>query len=91
MPNKQDALALLNNILLEQDPVRQGILIKEFQNEIWDSSIEDPLHDILGEFAYDLDFYEPDMKLRNESPSYYGKDRLEQAITEAIEKIKQLP
>ncbi len=65
-------------------------LIKRFQEYIWN---ENPIfnseeeENVLSDLAYDLDFYQPDIKIRDEDPSYYGDDRLETEIKTALEKL----
>jgi len=44
--------------------------------------------DIFDEIAYDLDYYEPDERLRREDLSFYGDDRLEIEIKSALEKLR---
>lgn len=64
--------------------------VRQFQEYIWNknprfNNVEE--EDILSDLAYDLDFYQPDMKVRKEDPSYYGDDRLEAEIKTALEKL----
>lgn len=65
--------------------ILEQILIDEFQQQIWD---DQNANEILSELAYDLDFYEPNEKLRRESESYYGDDKLEELLNSAIQKLK---
>jgi hypothetical protein len=76
-------MQLLEQIL--QDKENRVILIKKFQEEIWNN---DNANEILSDLAYDLDFYEPNEGWRKESSSYYGDERLEQEIKLALEKLK---
>lgn len=64
--------------------------IQKLQDIIWnDESIQkDILNDILGDIAYDLDFYEPNEKWRDENSSYYGDERLEEVLKIALRKLK---
>jgi len=59
----------------------RSVLIKRFQELIWNA---ENVSDIFSILAYDLDFYEPNEKLREESPCYYGDDRLEEEIKSVI-------
>ncbi len=74
---------LLKKILEEKD--NREKLIKEFQSYVWDAKITKPL---LGELAYDLDFYEPNEKIRKESPNYYGDEHLEKEILDVLKKLQ---
>jgi len=75
---------ILEQIL--QDKQNRSMLIKEFQELIWN---DENANEILSELAYDLDFYEPNEEWRKEDPSYYGDDRLEEEIQAAIQKLKE--
>jgi hypothetical protein len=56
-----------------------------------DESIEDDhLNEILGEIAYDSDFYEPSEEWRKEEVSYYGSERLELLVKQAIQKLNNV-
>ena len=82
---------ILKEILLKEKEKQE--LIKTFQERVWngdDYSSNKRVNEILSELAYDLDFYQPNESLRKESPSYYGQERLEKEIKEAIEKIKNI-
>jgi len=88
-----ELIQVLQTILDAEHPDRVK-LIKEFQEEVWnDESIQDKtLNEILAEFAYDLDFYEPDKEWRKEASSYYGDDKLEEVVKNTIQKLhKQSP
>jgi hypothetical protein len=43
--------------------------------------------EILGDLAYDLDFYEPDAVKRSEDESFYGDERLEEILSEALKRL----
>lgn len=58
-------------------------LIKEFQEIIFN---DENASEVLSELAHDLDFYQPDEELRKESNSYYGDEKLEREIEEALKK-----
>jgi len=75
---------ILEKIL--SDKLNRGNLIKQFQDSIWADA---NANEILSELAYDLDFYEPNDELRKEDPSYYGDERLEGVIREALIKLKK--
>ncbi|MGV8094871.1 MAG: colicin immunity domain-containing protein [Mangrovibacterium sp.] len=78
--------------ILETPISKRAEFVKAFQNEIWnDESIwDEKLNEVLSELAYDLDFYEPNEKLRKESPNYYGDERLEKEMHNVLNKIKKL-
>jgi len=75
-------MQILNRILT--DKKNRKNLIKEFQNQVWN---DENANEILSILAYDLDFYEPDERLRFEDSCYYGEERLEQEIKMALQKL----
>ena len=76
-------MEILEKILT--DKVNRKKLISEFQELIWN---DENASEVLSLLAYDLDFYEPNIELRKEDPSYYGDDRLEKEIKMAIQKLQ---
>lgn len=83
-------MELLERILTTTKHERQK-LIFEFQRIYLNENlynIDESEFEILSELAIDLDFYEPDITIRKQDPSYYGDERLEKEIHEAIKKIK---
>lgn len=76
--------------IIASDGVERKKLIEEFQEKIWndESNPDNPASEILSELAYDLDFYEPNEKLRSEDFSYYGDERLREEITSALRKLE---
>lgn len=83
-------MKILNQILLSKSNRKQ--LVKEFQSLVWngDINISESINKLLSELAYDLDFYEPDEKLRKETPNYFGDDRLEKEIQNILKQIEEL-
>ncbi|HEY2082333.1 MAG TPA: hypothetical protein VGI88_06070 [Verrucomicrobiae bacterium] len=80
-------IALLENAL--KDPKNRHQLIQQFQREIWDinANRNDPITEILRDLAYDLDFYEPNPKVRAEDPSFFDDTKLEEKIRESLKKL----
>ncbi len=78
--------------ILEKEKEKQK-LINEFQNSIWNgklSFINKEVEEILNDLAVDLDYYVSSDKAREEDPSFYGNDRLEKEIREALDKINTI-
>ncbi len=72
-------------------PDKRKLLISEFQQKVWNAPedvTESQEWNILGDLAYDLDFYVSDIKARTEDASYYGDERLEEEIKSALKKLK---
>jgi len=68
--------------------------IKKIQKFGWESeeffALNEPVQQILSEFAYDLDFYVSDENMQREVPSYYGGGKLNQEIADVVKKLDQL-
>jgi len=86
-------IGLLQRALENADERAQRI--SEFQQLVWESyvaestQIDPSILDILHNLAYDLDFYEPNKEWCNESPSFFGDEKFERIIKEAINQIKK--
>ena len=82
-------VSILLSALHQADKRKQ--LIAEFQQRVWDAP-EDLTAtqewEILRDLAYDLDFYEPDAKVRAEDSSFYGDERVEREIKTALKKLE---
>ncbi|SCA62847.1 hypothetical protein SCG7109_AE_00160 [Chlamydiales bacterium SCGC AG-110-M15] len=74
-------LSLLKNILKAPD---KKMLIKKFQDEIWEHAQSNDVYERLSELAYDLDFYEPVPDLRKEDSSFFGDEQLKNEIEETM-------
>lgn len=61
------------------------------QNLVWDHealpSDNAEVWEILRQLAYDLDYFEPDSKLRAHDPSYFGEDRARAEIQTALKSL----
>ena len=53
------------------------------------SRLPEPVQDILTDLAYDLDYYEPDPRARQESPSFYGPRRAAELIEAALSELRR--
>jgi hypothetical protein len=62
----------------------------EIINNYNHDTLEDDFSDILVELSQDLEYYVADPKLRREDPSYYGEEKLEKLLKEALGKIEKL-
>ena len=80
---------LLNTAL--RDECRREQAISSFQRIVWagvPADVPEALADILRELAYDLDYFESNDAWRAEDRSYYGPERLEVEIRNAIARIE---
>ncbi|MBK9168353.1 MAG: hypothetical protein IPM24_12910 [Bryobacterales bacterium] len=85
-----DLIGLLQQAL--SDRTERAAAIKALQNYIFESPTPVPGANaeqwrILNDLAYDLDYYEPDPQDRQEDPTFYGEERVEAEIREALEKL----
>ena len=64
--------------------------ITKFQEIIWNEELDCTAaqEEILGDLAYNLDFYVTNSESRKEDPSYYGEDKAIKKIKDALSKIK---
>lgn len=62
----------------------------EFINNYNHNTLEEVFSDFLLELSQDLEYYVENPEWRRQDPSYYGDDKLEILIKEALEKIDKL-
>jgi hypothetical protein len=88
MASTDELVALLRQVL--QDRFRRKELIFRFQEMVNNApplAPEDEATEILGDLAWDLSFYVQKPQTRREDPAYYGDERLEEEIREALRKL----
>ena len=82
-------------LLLEKalsDQSRRAEHVKQFQMIVWDAGELDHRPEVdekLRELAYDLDYYQPNERIRAEDPSLYGDERLEDEIRSALTSLPE--
>jgi hypothetical protein len=82
----------LKNKLIDilENKMDRASKVKICQDIIWNSEIDnlsEVQNEILSDLAHDLDFYEPNPDWRSQDSSFYGEDRLECEIREALSKL----
>lgn len=77
-------MEILEKILT--DKLNRKQLMNDFQEAVWEDENDD---EVLSDLAYQFNFYEPNDLYREEDLGYFGDDRLEEIIKEAIEKLSQ--
>lgn len=85
------ALALLGQAL--QQPLRREEIVAEFQALVWRGlgpAFPKDVREVLADLAYDLDYFEASPAIRKEDPSYYGHERLEKEICDALRRLGDL-
>jgi hypothetical protein len=89
-----ESLSDLTGLLQEalSNPAERVSAIKAFQNYVFESATPVPgasaeQWQVVNDLAFDLDYYEPDPEDRGEDASFYGEQRVEDEIKEAIEKL----
>ena len=75
-----------------ESPEELNELIPQFQEIFWNAaySEEDKAWEVMGDLAYDLDFYEPDPRRRAQDYSFFDKDTALIEIRKAKDKLKKL-
>ena len=74
------------------DEGNRSDVIREFQRLVWESDEvlgNEASEEIFTDLAYDLDFYEPDARIRREDWSYYGDDRLEEELRSGLARLRE--
>jgi hypothetical protein len=72
-------------------PSELAAAIPKLQQEIWaaaDPTEQDPQWEILRDLAYDLDYYQPNERVRSENKSFFGEERALIEIREALAKLQ---
>lgn len=90
MTSVESLIEILLRALHERE--RRCELVKEFQAIVWNSPSSHPdegARRILGDLAYDLDFYVPDAQARKEDPAYFGDNRLEEEIRSVLGELER--
>jgi hypothetical protein len=83
-------LGILNDTL--KYPENRPQLISKFLTSLRnapESSKQGLEWKILSELALDLEYYEPDPRIRSEDSSYYGDERAEEEIKAALKSLKE--
>jgi hypothetical protein len=76
-----------------EDPSGLVETIRRVQEAIFDRDApfsSAAVDEILGELAYDLDYFQPDPRVRPEDPSFFGEDRALAEISSALERIARV-
>lgn len=87
----QELIDVLEQAVADRD--QRVVHIKRFQERVWAADSLDEIPDVsrvLSELAYDLEFFEPDDRIRAEEPKFYGDARLEEEIKSALNKLRSL-
>ena len=85
-----EKLKTLLDKILTSDRNDKMKYISKFQDLAWNDVTtikEDELNELLSSIAYDLDFYEPNEKYKTESLDYFGENRLESILKNALKKL----
>ena len=68
-----------------QDKENRDRLVFEFQEKVLNSKEE---NEILDDLAYDLEYYVQNEEHRKEVPQYFGDDKLEELILQALKDLE---
>jgi len=86
-----ELVAALNEILLPSSDRRA--IVARFQNVVWlglEEGLSAEIQDVLGDLAYDFDFFDPDAASRSDGPEYFGHDRLVRVVKEGLERLRRV-
>jgi hypothetical protein len=85
-----DSFIRLLQSLLDQ-PCDLPAGIPRLQQQIWNATPHaksSPQWEVLEELAYDLDYYQPDPRIRSENKSFYGDERALAEIKSTLLKLQ---
>ncbi len=85
----EDLLRLLRSAL--EEPAQRWKALRRFEEEVCDRRDPTSDHDIweiFTDLTHDFAFYQPGPRTRGRSESYYGDERLEVILTEALRSIE---
>ena len=88
MASTDELVAILREALQSRSGRKERI--GRFQQLVWnlpELDSGDEAREVFADLAYDLDYYEPDPRVRGEDPSFYGDERMEEEIREALNKL----
>ena len=68
-----------------QDKENRDRLVFEFQEKVLNSKEE---NEILDDLAYDLEYYVQNEEHRKEVPQYFGDEKLEELILQALKDLE---
>ena len=77
--------------VLVNQPTELAAGIPKVQQEIWrakEGTEHDPLWEILRDLAYDLDYYQPNERVRSQDKSLYGEERALSEIRKGLAKLE---
>lgn len=89
---EDELIKLITRIHAEEDSARRMILIRSFQDQIWNAprdALDTQVGRILEELAGDLDFYEPDPIARREA-QLGDEGQLSKNIESAMAQLRKL-
>lgn len=68
---------------------RRKELIDRFQQTVWNAPIAASADamEIFADLAHDLDYYEQNREDRAEDPTFYGDQRFEEEVRQALQKL----
>ncbi len=89
MNRYQEVLSLLEQAVKSPENLEKNI--NQFHKIIYDEEIEcsDWEKEVLGDLAYDLEYYVDDPEMRKEAPSYYGEEKAVTEIADILIKLKK--
>ncbi len=89
-----DLILLLRQILREKEGRAKSVerFVMEAANleSTIEGSAQENIFEIMKDLALDLSYYEFDSKVRQQESSFYGDERLEELILDALTKINPL-
>ena len=79
---------------LTADPTLDPGQVRRFQEAVWNQAehivgATREQEEIIRNLAYDLDYFEPNERIRSEDRSFYGEERARNEIAQALRAIER--
>lgn len=89
----ENIVVVLNQIISERDINEKDRLAYQFADTVHDTAediVSADVDDILTDLAMDINYFVANEVHRKEDSSYYGPEKLDSNISEAIQKLQNL-
>lgn len=86
--NVEQIVQLLYRALAQRTQRRE--IVETVVREVSDHREEEPQWEVLRDLAWDLSYYDPNDDDRAKEPSYYGDDRFDREVAEALLKLDNM-
>lgn len=86
--NAREAIALLERTL--NGELSLTSCVSQLHDAVLQDDSSGSIEEVLRELAYDLEYYEPDAKRREQDPSYFGSERALREVRDAVTRLREM-